>query len=383
MLVSLRSILPLQLAVLPLLFCCSFLQAAHQPKIEVTRRVDPDWGTLTSGYLVEQRQVDLGVDSAGEPLSIEAKTAIPDNVVRALMQWRFKRGNFVVPLEIPVRLPLTPWLERAQAPRWTFTAPFAAAQKKASELDAAQAAQILAHLPNAEEPDNPRATLLIYFAGKGASDPGAAQARRDLILWLVFFHPQDPFLGSSYATVNPSDAEGTSAIKQAWLNAVRRFPEDDLVIEGAANFLRLSDPSGAVQLVASHDWDKQSNWLGAVAATGALGVNAVSPDNGAAISASPASISAPLRAAILKSPDLKAVLSAMATTSQMAHGLSAHNALPAEFSAFCESLLKHTRELYPQTSLDCDTASTEPPSGPILLGGAVMDAKHTCQWPAG
>ncbi len=363
----------LSLAVLLLPLCCPLAQAADPPKVVIGKQVDPDWGSLTSGYLVEQREVSLGVDSAGEPFSIEAKTAIPDNVVRALMQWRFKTGNYIVPLKIAVRLPLTPSLERSLTPRWTFTAPLAAAQKQASDLDAAQAAKLLANLPNAEEPDNPRAILLIYFAGKGASDPGAAQARRDLILWLVRVYPQDPILGSSYATISPSDADGTSAIKQEWLNAAKQYPEDDSVIRGAANFLRLCDPNAAIKIVASHHWDSQASWLGAIAATAALGVNAVSPDSGAALSATPVAVNAALRDGILKSPNLKVVLSAMATTSQMAHDLSAHNALPADFSPFCESLLKHTRELYPQTSLDCDTTPTKPPTGPQRIGGKLME----------
>ncbi len=64
----------------------------------------------------------------------------------------------------------------------------------------------------------------------------------------------------------------------------------------------------------------------------------------------------------------------MATTSQMAHDLSAHNALPVDFGPFCDSLLKHTRELYPQTSLDCDTTPTKPPTGLQRIGGNVMEA---------
>jgi hypothetical protein len=362
------------LAALLLLICCQSEYAADPPKVVITKQVDPDWGTLTSGYLLEQREIKLGVDAGGEPYSIQAKTAIPDNVVRALMQWRFKTGNFVASLKFAVRVPLTPGLERAQTPRWTFTAPLTAAKKQASELDAAGAAQLLANLPNAEEPDNPRAVLLFYFAGKGASDPGAAQARRDLILWLVRVYPQDPILSSSYATVSASDAEATSSIKQAWLNAVKEYPQDDLVIQGAANFLRLSDPMAAIKLVASHHWEGQANWLGAVAATGALGVNGVSPENGAAISSSPASVNASLREAILKSPDLKVVLSAMATTSQMAHDLSAHNALPADFGPFCESALKHTRDLYSQTSLDCDATPAKPSGSLQRIGGNVMEA---------
>jgi outer membrane biosynthesis protein TonB len=67
------------------------------------------------------------------------------------------------------------------------------------------------------------------------------------------------------------------------------------------------------------------------------------------------------------------VLSAMGTTSQMAHDLSAHNALAADFGTFRESVLKHTRELYPQTSFVCDTTPTKPPASLQSIGGNVME----------
>ncbi len=290
------------------------------------------------------------------------------------MQWRFKSGNFIVPLKVAVRVPLTPTVERAQSPRWTFTAPLSAASKRADDLDSAQAAELLAHLPASEEPDNARAALLIYFANKGAADPNAVQARRDLILWLVRVYPQDRILSSSYATINPSDTETTASLKQEWLDAVKQYPDDDAVIEGAANFFRLSDPAAAVKIVDAHQWNGQTQWLGSIAAIGALGVSAVSPDKGAAISSSPASVNVSLREGILKTSDLKVVLSAMATTSQMAHDLSVHNALPSDFGPFCDSLLKHTRELYPQTSLDCATTPTKPSAGLQRIGGKVMEA---------
>ena len=60
---------------------------------------------------------------------------------------------------------------------------------------------------------------------------------------------------------------------------------------------------------------------------------------------------------------------------ELASGLSlSPQRLAADFGPFCDSLLKHTRGLYPQTSLDCDTTPTKPPSGAQRIGGKVMEA---------
>ncbi len=97
-------------------FCSQLARAAEPPKLVITKQVEPDWRShlrLSSRAARSQ----LRCRYPGEPFSIQARTAIPDNVVRALMQWRFKAGNFIVPLNVVVRLPLTPSFERAQTPR--------------------------------------------------------------------------------------------------------------------------------------------------------------------------------------------------------------------------------------------------------------------------
>jgi len=59
----------------------------------------------------------------------------------------------------------------------------------------------------------------------------------------------------------------------------------------------------------------------------------------------------------------------------MGRQLNTVHALPADYSEFCEALLKHTRDLYPQTSLTCDT--TPLPAyvpGSLRIGGQVVNA---------
>lgn len=279
---------------------------------------------------------------------------------------------------------MTPDVERHQVPRSILSAAVNTAVKNATDLDQPKASALLLNLPHGEEPDNFRASLLAYYAGKGASDPAARKARRDLILWLITTYPQDTFLSSHYAIVNAAgeplaDPEAVPLIKQAWLDAVKQYPDDLTVLQGALNFLRVVDPHSAFQLVAAKPkWDQRPNWIGSIYAYASLGISAVAPNTGGALAAAPADAYAHnLRDVLMKATDLRAVLSAMSTTATLGRSLAAHNNLPSDFPDFCQALLKHTRDLYPQTSLACDTSAPPPSQSPSALqriGGNVMEA---------
>lgn len=356
---------------------CWSASAQDTPSLEILKQVDPDWGTLTSGFIVEQRQVELGVDANGEPSSLSTKTSVPDPIVRSFAQWRFKTGDFTVPLQVDVRVPLTPDLERAQSTTWEPAGDVLAAIIKADELNPAKAASLISNLANATEPGNARISLLTYHARKGPADPDSARkARRDLILWFVRNDPQNQILSSPYALVNASgeplaDLEGAALIKQEWLKALKQHPNDDAVVQNAANFLRLSDPNAALRVVLTHHWDKQTRWIGSIAAAGALGVTAFAPDTGTPLAASPIDSTASYRKALLDSRDLKVVLSGMATISNLARDLATRNAVPSDFPDYCAALLKHTRDLYPQTSLTCD--ATPRPAPGVPTAGRVVE----------
>ena len=373
--------------------CCSSLTWAFPDKpIEVISKVEPDWGNLSSGYLNERLQVEMDVTPKGEPFALFAKSggAIPDNVVRALAQWRFKPSQgFRTVLTVPIRVKLTPSLEHAQHPLWHAPTPLFNATKAAADLDADKAAQLLANLPHGEEPDNVRATLLTYYATKGATDiETARKVRRDLITWLIHTYPQDAILASSYGIVNASgeplaDLEGSDLVSKAWQDALKQNPADTAVLLGAANFLRLSQPNVALQLVADQrSWEQRSSWLGYILGSGGLGVNAVAPSNGAAVATSAPrlaaeGLAASFRKTLLEASDLKILLSGVETTTRMARDLNARHALPAGYAEYCEALLKHTRDIYPETSFTCDLsplAANPRASGIQRIGGKVMEA---------
>jgi len=376
---------------------CIGAWAAEKSEAVLQTKVEPDWGTLTSGYLVEQAGVELIVPPSGEPVSLVATTgSVPAPVVRALAQWRFseyqKGGRnpaYLISLKVPVRRKLDPELEQSQSPTWHPPAELDDAIKLGGNLDAGKAAQILSNLPTGEAFGNFRTSLLVYYAKKGAKEPeNARKARRELIIWLIRTFPQDSILASPYAIVNASgeplaDSEGATLVKKEWLAALKQYPKDEAVVEGAVSFLRVADPSAALRIAADRtDWSARSNWLGSLYAFAGLGVNALAPDSGEPLATesptlSPGGLAASFRSAMLESTDLKLILSGVATTAALANNLAARSALPEGYTEYCNALMKHTRELYPHTSLDC--APSLPGTAPIpvrtpRIGGDVAEA---------
>lgn len=281
-------------------------------------------------------------------------------------------------MRVPVRRKLDPDLEVVQLPRWFITNELRPAFVRASTLNADTAAQILANLPNGEAPDHFRTSLLLYYVHQGATDvQKALQARRDLLTWLIRTFPQDAILSSPYAIINATgeplaDSEGAYSVKKEWLAAVQQYPNDLSVAVGASNFLRTTEPLAALRLVAEKkNWDIQNNYLGDLYARAGLGVNVISPSDGAALATvfhkvSDGDVAASFRKALLDATDLKTVLAGVVATREISRQLSAHRALPEGYDAYCQALMNHLRQLYPETSLNCASPGFGAPPDPPL-----------------
>jgi len=345
----------------------------HQPPTVVSK-VEPSWVDLNSGYLVEETGIQLSILPSGEPDAVRgASDSLPDPVVHALAHWRFSpykqdkhAPELLVSLRVPIRRKLNPDLERALRPRWLAPPDLRPALARANQLDSTKAANLFANLPQGEIPEHNRASLLLYYSQKAtaAETATAIQVRRDLLLWLIHTFPQDPILTSSYAIINAqgeplADAPGAFLVKEAWRSALKDYPKDILVAAGAANFLRTADSSAALRIISEKsEWENQSSFLGELYASAGLGVNVVAPGTGEALATAPnqlidTGLAASFRKALLESADLELVLSAVGTIAVTARELKANNALPAGYDGFCDALMRHTRSLYPQTSLDC------------------------------
>jgi TonB family protein len=242
---------------------------------------------------------------------------------------------------------------------------------RATTLDAAKAAALLANLPRGELPDHFRTELLVYYVSREDTTDveTARKARRDLLLWLVRTFPQDEILSGPFAIVNASgekwaDPDAIPQLKDAWLSALKDYPKDLLVTEAAVNFFRTVEPTEALQLISEkNNWDIRSNLLGELYAMAGLGVNTAAPLSGVALATSspslePTGLAASFRQALLESTDLKLVLSAVDTTTATARQLATSHNLPAGYDDFCQALMRHTRSLYSQTTLDCSLTAT-------------------------
>jgi hypothetical protein len=67
-------------------------QNVSPPVLE--RQIQPEWGPeLAKEYTSETVQVEMVVDAKGIPFSLSNTSGLPDNVVQALAQWRFRPGE--------------------------------------------------------------------------------------------------------------------------------------------------------------------------------------------------------------------------------------------------------------------------------------------------
>lgn len=373
------------------LSCLAACAAVQGQSPVLLTKVEPDWGNLTAGYLSDRATVELTVLPSGIPFAMDATPgSVPDQVVRALAQWRFsetsdKTGHtvFLILATVPVRRKLEPDLEQSQRPVWAPALELSEAIKLGNTLTAPKAAEILSALPNGEALGNFRTSLLVYYAKTAIKDETVRTNRRDIITWLIHTYPQDNILASSYALINAvgeslADSDGSAQLKKEWLEAVKQYPKDDAVTAAAASFLRVADPVAALRLVSERqDWNGRSNWLGNIYAYAGLNVATIDPANGQALATGSPKLSnrglaASFREALLASTDLKLVLSGVATSGLLARELMAHKALPEGYADYCHTLMNHLRELYPQTSLNCDPTQPEPieiPSRTLRIGG--------------
>src|ERR1700704_5452053 len=95
-------------------------QKGTTPPVAV-HQVEPDWGALQNdSYVVDPVNVELAIDGDGNPFSLTALASLPDNVVHALSQWKYRPGKkdgsnapFSLVLIVQVRRPINPAMEKS------------------------------------------------------------------------------------------------------------------------------------------------------------------------------------------------------------------------------------------------------------------------------
>jgi hypothetical protein len=344
-----------------------------QPPVQVTK-VEPDYGSLQTGYVMDVAEIELTLDAKGVPYALKSSVGLPDNVVQAIRQWRYeplKKNGHATPSMLKMtygfRRAITPALERSIRPMWVSNdEKIRQAVERGKQLTADEAATLEQSLPDAEALEHSRTSLLIYYS-KGLPDAAKArEARARLIPWLIEHYPDDPILGSPAAIINASgeplaDMEAQKKAKELWAAAVAGAPHNMAVAEHALNFLQVADPAKAVSILnGMRTWRECYAWLGTVYAYQALGVKALDQQSGEPVAASDAESSRSVREALQKATDGNAVLAAMAAIESAHFSLARASSWTPAMQEFCGQFLAHTKEIYPATRSSCEVPEHDP-----------------------
>lgn len=372
-------------------------QKGTTPPVAI-HQVEPEWGAIQNdSYVVEPVNVEMVIDSDGIPFSLTALASLPDNVVKALSQWKYRPGKkdgsnapFSIVLILPVRRPINPGMERSIRRTWRPSYDLEKALKAGEATDAAGAARLEQDLEKDPHNENARATLLAYAAKEGvATNPDdVRKARVRHIAWLARNQPDAEILGNPLALINTvggplADPTGYEMVRQLWLNPLTADATNPAVFEHATNFLRISDPEKTEQMLLPvlNKIPGATAWLGDLYGLAALGVTGLDPKTGLPVSASERPDNAFVRRArsILSSAtDARLVLSALNAVTTGGRALAKSGQLPAGYPAICEELLKRAKVLYPRTSISCDPSSSiaEDSDAPqrLRIGGNVQAA---------
>lgn len=341
-----------------------------EPPLLLTK-VEPDTTGLTSDVLIDLTHVNMTVDSDGEPFALESSDGLPDRVVTALAQWRFKPGTkdgrraaFAISFTVPVRQELTARLERSLALTWSASGLFTEILDLSNQWDPKEIKKRAGRLSSAMEREEMiHGTALLHALFTGTPEQ-VHEARVDHLLWMIQNAPQLEILGTPAAVIGrEQEPFADSALKEQvakqWLKQIAAFPNDFEVLDHALNFLQFADPRKAAALTsASKGWSKSGLWIGHEYGLRGVGVTGLDPRSGAPIIHEDQLPNTPFelgaRSALLNSKNTKVVLSGLAAVSATKHFLQPAGHMPLGYDEFCGELLQHAKELYAKTSLSCD-----------------------------
>ena len=239
----------------------AFAQNGEIPPVAV-RQIDPEYRPeLSKSFLVEPVRVDIVIDSRGDPVALSTPASIPDNVVQALSQWRYKPGRkdgvavpFTISLVVQVKRPLDANSEGGLRRRWRpDTRGLANALKDGTGFSPADVLGLEENLRSDLVNVETRASLLVYAVEAGPRESQDRIALRErLIATLVENVPDTGILDSPLVLINTSagplqDSAGYQHIRELWLKRLAAAPQDPAILRHATQFLRISDHGNSEQ----------------------------------------------------------------------------------------------------------------------------------------
>jgi hypothetical protein len=374
-------------------------------------QAEPQYGAdLQKAFLVDHVRIEVVVDRDGQPFAVEAAAGIPEPVVQAISQWRFKPGTkggknepFKIAATMAVRESLSGASEQNLRRQWH--APYTdhtlnddlRAGESFSQAQATSAEGVVEKNP---ADIDTRAKLIAYYASEAGDKAENRAARLRHLTWLATNQPQADLLGSPLVSVpapgNPlQDDEGYKALSRVWLDQTSGPVLSVPVAGNASNFLRLADPEATEKMLLSltNKSDQAETWLADLYALSALGVRGVDMKNGRANLAGESlpvdGFGAKAQQKLLSSAaNTRILFTGLATVTAAGRSLTQAGHLPNGYAEFCQKLLQQARAVYPETKASCETGPEAAKEDIQLLriGGKVQEAslirKVQPQYPA-
>ena len=87
-----------------------------------------------------------------------------------------------------------------------------------------------------------RTKLLVYYFRKQLVDQSVREVRQKHILWLIMNSPESKILATPYGALNTyMDKKAYSQGKKAWIDQLKKNPDNLKLLENSANFFQLDD----------------------------------------------------------------------------------------------------------------------------------------------
>jgi hypothetical protein len=185
---------------------------------------------------------------------------LPDSVVTALSNWRFKPGikdgqrvAYALSIIVPVRHTLKPALERSLGRTWSPSGLLIEISDLAKTWDVQEIEERTAGLSSLSdqlEIAHGTASLHALFTG---STEQIRRARVDHLLWMIDNAPELEILGTPAALIGEDgeplgDSALSQQVAQQWLKQISAFPDNFEVLDHVLNFFQFADPQRAVTL---------------------------------------------------------------------------------------------------------------------------------------
>ncbi len=350
---------------------------------EIVRKIEPEYGAIPSNFVLDPASITLRITDHGEISELESYTSLPDNVVRALMQWKFKPGR-IKGKPVPYSLVVTFTIRRSPS-EMQFLAfrpasgDFSAVGDTVTEarrMTESRAREVAKDLKDDANSAALRARLIAYSAEADSDE--WRKLHGDQLAWFVENQPGAAILALPVAMIyptTPQDREAFERVKAIWLEKLAKFPDDFVVLGHATYFLRISDPELAAEILIPYiaKFGNAAVWLGEVYGYSAMGAKKLDKENGLPIEADPVSaegFGAKVRAALIAMNDARVVLSALTAVNDGLRSLAGANAAGDQKAGYeqkdaprvdyCKRLLDHARSLTTEVITRCEDPPIQP-----------------------